>query len=324
MFERYEQFLRKEIETFPKIYPAYEYKGEGGINPAYLDLEHAYPLCLNEKRIWAFRTDMVVATGIKNAYEGLDGYTSLKSKIDSKSHKFVNWENRSGHPTLALPEDKYDGSVFYAGFLCQRSEHIQVLLQSGRFGKHTLSKKQQKKIETYLALKFMSAYGVSKVEFIDYKDPDDFYHYISDQDFPSSSTRTYTTTSIALEAAQHFPDHEAKKEVSSRDKEESVKDTTVRSATAIEFKKMDKKPLNEVSLSQLISMIDLYTKNKNRDCFAYFRWRFFSSRESFATATNMKNAKNNFERFNIAQKFISDSKHSNKAFAIAIRTVLAR
>lgn len=159
--------LHSEIKTLPKVNAGYGYEGEQGINPIYCDIDACQPLYLDEKRIWALRGDGILATGIKNVCVG-EGNTDLWKKVDKSAHVYLEKTNRYGHPSLAVPDGEYDGSVHYAGWVCRRVNHLQVFLQSGRYRVETLfSEAERESIETYIAFKFMDIYQQEKVLFYD-------------------------------------------------------------------------------------------------------------------------------------------------------------
>ena len=159
-----EDYIRKNI---PVVKATYGYADEGGINAVYEAIpstDHGR-LRLYEKRIWALRSDFILATGIKNAYKEEHGYNGLAESLDKLVHKHVDWKNRYGHPSLTLPEGKYDGSAYYAGYLCQHSDYLQVYLCSGRFDRTDLNEEATAKLETYIAEIFWAQYGEQDIQF---------------------------------------------------------------------------------------------------------------------------------------------------------------
>lgn len=158
-----EQYIKKYI---PPVKPKYNYPGEGCINPGYENIAGVrYPLRFQEKRIWALRSDFILATGVKNAYQSEYGYTGLKDSFSESVHTFLNWKDRYGHPSLTLAEGDYDGSAFYAGYICQRKGYLQVYLVSGRFERTDLSTEQARILEAYIASQFQAAYGDQDIVF---------------------------------------------------------------------------------------------------------------------------------------------------------------
>lgn len=162
-----QSYIKQNISP---IKPKYSYPGEGCINPGYQDISSIqYPLLPQEKRIWALRSDFILATGVKNAYEQEYGYTGFKDSFSESLCSFINWNDRYGHPSLTLPEDNYDGSAFYAGYICQRDGYLQVYLVSGRFERTDLNEDQTRILEAYIAAQFQTAYGKQDIVF-DYGD----------------------------------------------------------------------------------------------------------------------------------------------------------
>lgn len=168
-YSKAQDYIQRYI---PSVKPKYSYPNEGCINPGYLDIAQVKsPLILHEKRIWVLRGDLVLATGIKNAYEKEHGYTGFKEGFSESVYSFINWSDRYGHPSLTVPEDEYDGSAFYAGYICQRKGYLQVYLVSGRFERTDLTPEQVHIIEAYIAAQFQVAYGIQSIVF-DYGNSD--------------------------------------------------------------------------------------------------------------------------------------------------------
>ncbi len=158
------------IKNIPPVKPKSMYPGEGCINPGYQDISSIqFPLRPHEKRIWVLRSDLILATGVKNAYEKEYGYTGLKDSFSKSLYSFLNWSDRSGHPSLTLAEGDYDGSAFYAGYICQQTGYLQVYLVSGRFERTDLNEEQTCLLEAYIAAQFQAVYGNQEVVF-DYGD----------------------------------------------------------------------------------------------------------------------------------------------------------
>ena len=154
------------MECIPSVKPKYSYPGEGCINPGYQNITSIRcPLRFHEKRIWALRSDFILATGVKNAYQKEYGYTGLKDSFSRSLHSFINWEDRYGHPSLTYAEGSYDGAAFYAGYICQRRGYLQIYLVSGRFERTDLGKEQTCILEAYIASQFQSAYGNQEIVF---------------------------------------------------------------------------------------------------------------------------------------------------------------
>ncbi|CEK09990.1 hypothetical protein [Legionella hackeliae] len=161
------------------VKPKYQYDNEGNINPAFQNIEQVnYPLQLWEKRIWVLRTDFILALGVKNAYQKEYDYHGLAESFSDSLHSFLNWNDRYGHPSLTLPEGDYDGSAFYAGYLCQRKGFLQVYLVSGRFDRTDLDCEKTQILEAYIASLLQVAYGLQDIVF-DYGNPDNpKYHQV--------------------------------------------------------------------------------------------------------------------------------------------------
>lgn len=195
-FSTYER-LQPQCKSYPITHATYGYTGEGGINPAYCDIDACSPLCPDEKRIWALRGDGILATGIKNVCVG-EGNTSIFHKIDETAHPYLDQKNRYGHPSLAVPETTYDGSVYMAGWLCERSDHLQIFLQSGRFHNEKLSPNQRNFLESHIAYKFIQAYRSKRVIFYDRIGDEMLTRFLAGP-FPiDRPSRTYTLHSLAI------------------------------------------------------------------------------------------------------------------------------
>lgn len=169
-----QHFIQTQIAP---VKPKYSYPGEESINPAFQNIEQvSYPLQALEKRIWVLRSDLQLVTGVKNAYGKEYGYQGLADTFSKSSLKFLNPKDRYGHPSLTIPEGDYDGSAFYAGYLCQRQGYLQVYLASGRFDRNDLDQQQVAVLEAYIAAQFQSAYGQQEIVF-DFADPDNSYYH---------------------------------------------------------------------------------------------------------------------------------------------------
>jgi hypothetical protein len=162
----YEEAQRYIKENIPAIKPKYRYPNEGSINPGYQDITSIrHPLRPQDIRIWVLRSDFILATGVKNAYEKEHGYTGFKDSFSQSLYSFLNWNDRYGHPSLTLPEGDYDGSAFYAGYICQRNGYLQVYLVSGRFERTDLNEEQTSLLEAYIASQFQTVYGNQDIVF---------------------------------------------------------------------------------------------------------------------------------------------------------------
>src|ERR1700733_9887767 len=82
-----EFILKSYIQRHVKgVLPKYTYSEESGVNPAFQCIEEVDSyLRLNEKRIFALRSDFVLATGVKNA-EQKHGYHGLKETFEESQY----------------------------------------------------------------------------------------------------------------------------------------------------------------------------------------------------------------------------------------------
>jgi len=190
-----------QIKTMPIVYPKYAHPDEVGINPAYVDIDHCEPPCQGRKYIWVLRGNLTVALGIKNSAVK-HGNTNLLDIVDPTMHGYINPGNRAGHPSLAIPEGLYDGSVYYAGWLRTHVHHIEIFLSSGRFQNNGLDEKQREIIEAYLAHKLITAFGRQSIIFFDWSaeaNEVEFPLFLTGKPFPpDKNRRTYTPTLIQL------------------------------------------------------------------------------------------------------------------------------
>jgi len=184
------------IKQIPTIQAKYKYENEKSINPAYCDIEHSFPLCPYEKKIWVLRGDLILAVGIKNAYVD-KGNTNIVDLIDTSLHKYLDLDDRYGHPSLAIPEQDYDGSAYYAGWLYQHLNHIEVFLFTGRYQNKKITALQQHYLERYISIQFMEAYGEQEIIFFDWENKDEIDLFLQGTSFPSEkSRRTYSRESL--------------------------------------------------------------------------------------------------------------------------------
>lgn len=217
-FDR-EYLLKSYIQLNIDGVPAkYTYSDEKGINPAFQRIEEVTKLSNNDKRIFALRSDFILATGIKNA-EQEHGYQGLEDAFDEINYKFINWKDRYGHPSLVGEGE----NVFYAGFVCQRNGYLQVFLSSGRYnrcdreseGIYPLTTEEILIIEAYLAIKFQKAYGIQDVAFYDTtpdEDAKDTTLFFTNKPFPQYKyPRVYNEKAItkATQVASKCMYHEA-------------------------------------------------------------------------------------------------------------------
>lgn len=150
------------------IAPAYVRPNETGINPAYQDTASVKSgLYLNQKKIWLLRGDGIVAIGNKNAYWTNFSENGLSEAISPELHRYVNWEDRFGHPSLACPHPGYTGSAFYGGLLAQRTDCLDVYTSSGRYYRNDLSENHKAILEAFLANEFQQTFGEQRIVFMD-------------------------------------------------------------------------------------------------------------------------------------------------------------
>ncbi len=200
LYSPLQEQIREQIRSI--LPQAENYEHEVGINPAYQAINQfaqPQPLALLEKRIWVLRSDFILATGVKNAYKQSYNYQGLADTFEPGLFEFLNWKNRYGHPTLALAESNYDGSSYYAGYICQREGFLQVYLSSGRYDRKDLDEEQKKLLEIYIAAQFQTAYGVQDIVFEFAIPGDPTYHgvFFTDGRFPYDNPRQrYTKESL--------------------------------------------------------------------------------------------------------------------------------
>ncbi len=207
-FERlttsYRTFIKNNICP---VKARYHYEYENNINPAYQDIESVTnPLKRHEKRIWALRDDLILATGIKNAYQKKYGYTGFNEAFSEELNlsDHLDLSDRFGHPSLTFNEKNEKGDVYYAGYLSQGESALRVCLTSGRYYRDDLTKEQIKQLESYLSLMFQKAYGDQPVVFYsgfkdyeDYDSLDDYYKHFAvffmddEKGLALEPTRTY-------------------------------------------------------------------------------------------------------------------------------------
>ena len=185
-----DDYLLSKIINFPKVFPKYTHDNEKSINPFYYDIEHSPLLCEGESRIWALRTDLIIAVGIKNAYNSARGST-IFDRADSSVRHYIDEDDRYGHPSLITTYDGYDESVYIAGWVYQNKNHIEVIFWSGRYTNEDLTKLQRQQIEQYIALQFMRAWGEQKILFL--KAPSEYYLFSFFKGLLSVDTIAYCT-----------------------------------------------------------------------------------------------------------------------------------
>ena len=155
-------------ENIPPTSPAYIRENELSINPAYQPIDEIYcPLKINQKKIWLLRSDFILVLGNKNSNWTCFKETGLYEAIEPELHSYINWDDRYGHPSLALPHNGYDGSVFYGGYIAQRTNFLEIFMFSGRYHRHDLDDHKKKILESYIAYHFQNAFGNQPVIFIE-------------------------------------------------------------------------------------------------------------------------------------------------------------
>lgn len=184
------------------IAPAYVRLNEMGINPAYQDgsivrtILHA-----NQKKIWLFRSDFILAIGNKNAYWISFAEAGLPEVLSPRLHRNVNWEDRYGHPSLAPEYPGFNGSAFYGGLLAQRNGYLEIYISSGRYYRNDLAFSDKELMEAYLAAEFQKMYGEQTVVFIDAPNNRDYFEcaiFYHDDPLPDyCPRREYDASKIA-------------------------------------------------------------------------------------------------------------------------------
>lgn len=143
-------------------------------NPKFVDLTHSKkPIEQpSEKFIWALRSDFTVAVGSKS--------------------------RRHGHPSLAIPKGKYNGSVYDAGYGRFTQTGMECYKHSGRFKREDLLSPlaiQCMEIETARAM--INAYGVKSVTFFDHTgDEDGLVDFLNEKSL-TSTARSYSAEFVA-------------------------------------------------------------------------------------------------------------------------------
>ncbi|MCX7121637.1 MAG: hypothetical protein NTZ67_07710 [Gammaproteobacteria bacterium] len=170
--EKMKAYIKDHIAP---IFQSHVYAHESNFNPTYQDIATvSCGLHENQKKIWVFRKDGVIAIGNKNANWVSFAENSLSEAIHHSTHSQIDWNDRYGHPSLAHPYPGYDGSVYYAGLLAQRSDHLEIYLSSGRYNRHDLNENDKKILESYIADQFQISFGNQNIIFID--SPSDNYY----------------------------------------------------------------------------------------------------------------------------------------------------
>jgi ankyrin repeat protein len=146
------------------------------------------------------RGDLIVSTGIKNAYIEC-GNSDICALIDPSMQDYLDPRDRYGHPSLAIPENHFNGSTYYAGWIYKHTNHIKVYLHSGRYQNKALSELQRADIELYLAMKFMQAFGDQDICFYDSDfSVDELVLFLKGRSFRTEkSGRTYSRAIIENE-----------------------------------------------------------------------------------------------------------------------------
>lgn len=181
------------------------YESEGLINPCYCTIDDESPFRPNEKKIWVLRHDLTVATGIKNVGQSERGrnttfQSQLAKDLVDKGVVFRPVNDRYGHPSIAFTDKIDDARAYYAGWLSQRDDHIQVYLWSGRFNRHDLSPVKQILVELYITTQLMKL-GNSPVYFHDAESNravrrERLEQFLNDQPFPDDAPRRVYTVEL--------------------------------------------------------------------------------------------------------------------------------
>lgn len=170
------------------IFPAYVRSNETGMNPVYQDMtESRGKLFLHEKKIWLFRSDFIVAVGNKNAYWINFNEKGLADAVEGTLHHYINWEDRYGHPSLAVSYPGYQSGAYYAGLLAQRNGYLEVFTSSGRYHREEMSDEEKEIVEAYVAYYFQKAYGNQPIVFVDSLSAQDYFEcalFYNDQLLP--------------------------------------------------------------------------------------------------------------------------------------------
>lgn len=197
-----QNFIQKNL---PLSYPKYFYSNENStLNPAYEDISNnrSY-LTQGAIRIWALRGDMILATGIKNAYQKEFGYTEFQETFFDKQH-LLNPKDRYGHPSLTQSELN-DVGAYTAGYLKLTGKTLKVFFASGRYFSKPTSKVKIFILESYLSHLFGKAYNIDKVIF--YHGMKDYNFYKSDEDYYQHLSlffKANQTTLLANEPQRHY------------------------------------------------------------------------------------------------------------------------
>lgn len=160
---------QKFQELLAEIQPVdvnYAREDEAGLlNPAFENISEGFhcPLNFGDKRIWALRSDGILATGIKRSYSP----TYFNSAFSVSSDYLNKLDHRFGHPSLTIPSGNYDGKVLVAGWLFQKQGYIVCINWSGRYCRQDLGESTQAKLRNYLNDTFLHAYGQQPIVYIE-------------------------------------------------------------------------------------------------------------------------------------------------------------
>lgn len=174
---------------------SYGYHSEQSMNPAYEDISNnPTQLAIGDKRIWVLRSDFILATGIKNSYQQEYNYNGMRETFPASLYKYINWQDRYGHPSLTLSENTSIGA-YYAGYLSLGKNQINIFLASGRYHRQNLSMKSIFILESYIAKKLQQAYGNKKVI---------FYHGIKSYDTYPSQKEYYDHLGLFFKSSHYL------------------------------------------------------------------------------------------------------------------------
>ena len=180
--KKIEKFIKENI---PVIRASYTHDKEVAINPAYEDISnHSTEIMAGSIRIWALREDFILATGIKNAYKSEFDYRGLEKAFPACLHRYINWDDRYGHPSLTISESTTVG-VYQAGYVKLEDGLIKIYLASGRYFRDSLDEEKIAVLEGYIAKKFQQAYGDYDVRvyygmktYSSYKSDEEYYDHL--------------------------------------------------------------------------------------------------------------------------------------------------
>ena len=133
-------------------------------------------LDINERKIFAVCSDGHIRVGSRNPKNGnRDPDSRILATADTLNYlkhipeaqwAWVDLHDSSGHPTLLIPDARFDGRAYCGGWLVKRikngEECIEVLFQSGRLGRD-LTRAQTEVLTKILTATLQQAYGSIEV-----------------------------------------------------------------------------------------------------------------------------------------------------------------